>query len=49
MGMSAERHDPVVLYSWERTQVPIEYQAGWASELAWTYRLWEKSFASAVD
>jgi hypothetical protein len=29
--------------------VPIAQEAGWASELVWTQRLEEKSFASAGD
>jgi hypothetical protein len=30
-------------------QVPIEQEAGWASEPVWTQRLEEKSFTSAGD
>jgi hypothetical protein len=33
----------------ERTPVPIGQEAGRTSELAWTQRLEEKSFASAED
>jgi hypothetical protein len=29
--------------------VPIVQEAGWASELVWTYRLEEKTFSSAGD
>jgi hypothetical protein len=29
--------------------VPTGYEAGWTSELVWTQRLEEKSFASAED
>jgi hypothetical protein len=33
----------------EKTPVPIGQEAGWSSELVWTQRLEEKSFAYAGD
>jgi hypothetical protein len=33
------------LYPGERPPVPIVQEAGWASELVWTQRIEEKSFA----
>jgi hypothetical protein len=33
----------------EGPPVPIVQEAGWASELVWTYRVEEKSFVSAED
>jgi hypothetical protein len=47
MGMSGQRHAPAALYPLERT--PGTHWAGWASELVWTQRIEEKSFASAGD
>jgi hypothetical protein len=34
---------------WKEPPVPIVQEAGWASELVWTQRLEEKSFAPAGD
>jgi hypothetical protein len=50
MDGSGQRHAPAALYRpEERTSVPAEQEAGWASELFWLYRLEEKSCASAGD
>jgi hypothetical protein len=45
MGVSGQRHAPAALYPRDRTPIPIGQEAGWASELVWTRRLEEKSFA----
>jgi hypothetical protein len=47
MGVSGQRHVPAAFYLRERTPVPIGLEAGWASELVWTQRIEEISFASA--
>jgi hypothetical protein len=44
MGVSGQRHAPG-----KDPTVPIVQEAGWASELVWTQRLEEKSFAPAED
>jgi hypothetical protein len=49
MGVSGQRHVPAALYPEKRTLVHIGQEAGWASELVWTQRLEENSFASAGD
>jgi hypothetical protein len=50
MGVSGQRHAPAALCPGETTTpVPIEQEAGWASEPVWTQRLEEKSFAPARD
>jgi hypothetical protein len=49
MGVSGQRHAQAAFCPRERTPVPTGYEAGWASELVWTQRLEEKSFASAGD
>jgi hypothetical protein len=50
MGVSGQRHAPASLLPPGKVPpVPIEQEAGWASEMVWTLRLEEKSFASAVD
>jgi hypothetical protein len=38
-----------MLYPGEGISVPTVQEAGWDSELIWTQRLEEKSFASAGD
>jgi hypothetical protein len=39
--------NPASFFTRERTPVPIEQEAGWASDLVWTQRLEEETFASA--
>jgi hypothetical protein len=49
-GVSGQRHALAAPYPREKTPpVPTGQEAGWASELAWTQRLEEKSFASTGD
>jgi hypothetical protein len=43
MGVSGQRHTPAALY----LRMPIVQEAAWVSDLVWTQRLEEKSFASA--
>jgi hypothetical protein len=50
MGVSGQRHSPVALLPpGKGPPVPIEYEAGLASEPVWIQRLEEKSFAPAGD
>jgi hypothetical protein len=48
-GVSGQRHAPAALYPGKGPPVPTGQEAGLASELVWTQRLEEKSFASAGD
>jgi hypothetical protein len=47
--VSGQLHAPAVFYRRESTPVPTGQEAGWASELVWTQRVKEESFASAED
>jgi hypothetical protein len=49
MGMSGQRHAPASFTPGKRPAVPIGQEAEWASDLVWTQRLEEKSFAFAGD
>jgi hypothetical protein len=49
MEVSGQRHAPAALYRRERIPVPIVQETGWATELVWTQKLEEKSFASAGE
>jgi hypothetical protein len=49
MGVSGQHHVLATCDSGKDKPVPNGYEAGWASELVWTQRLDEKSFASAGD
>jgi hypothetical protein len=45
MDVSGHRHAPAALYPRGKDPpVPIEQEAGWASELVWTQRLEEEYF-----
>jgi hypothetical protein len=48
-GERSASHPGHILSPGQDPLVPIGYEAGWASELSWTQRLEEKSFASASD
>jgi hypothetical protein len=45
--VSGQRQAPAALYPGNELPIPIGQEAGWASELVWTQRLEDKSFASA--
>jgi hypothetical protein len=47
--LSGQRHTTAVLYARERTSGTHWIGGEWASELVWTQRLEEKSFATAAD
>jgi hypothetical protein len=50
MGVSGQHDNLAALYRWGKNPlVPIVQEAVWASELVWTQRLEENSFASAGD
>jgi hypothetical protein len=50
MGVSGQRHAPAALLPPEKgPPVPIVQEAGSASELVWTQRIEEKSFAPTGD
>jgi hypothetical protein len=50
MGVGGKRHASAALYpQGNDPPVTIVQEAGWASELVWTQRLEEKSFAFAGD
>jgi hypothetical protein len=50
MGVSGQHHAPAALYPQRKDPpVPIEQEAGWASEPVWTQGLEEKSSALAGD
>jgi hypothetical protein len=49
MGVSGQSHAWPHFAPAKGPPVPIVQEAGWASELVWTQRLEEKSFASARD
>jgi hypothetical protein len=50
MGMSGQRHARPRFTPGKNSRYPMDRTlAGWTSELVWTYRLEEKSFASDGD